>query len=131
MNVCTFIGRTGAEATLRYTANSTPVLGFRLAVDVGWGQNKETLWLDVSLWGKRGEALDGRISKGAQLAVSGELSTREHNGKTYLQLKANELKMLDGKPQGQQDQQQDSGGFRNKPAEQPKQEEFKDDDIPF
>ena len=123
MNVFTFTGNIGADSVLRHTGDSA-VLGFSVAVKAGYGKREQTLWIDVSLWGKRGEAIEAYTKKGQQVAVSGEFSTREHEGKTYLQVRANNVTLL-----GKRDQAPDSGsqGFR----ESPKAEEFADKDIPF
>lgn len=52
------------------------------------------------MWGKRGEAVASYIRKGEKIAVSGDLSTREHNGKTYLQVRADDITLLGGKGDG-------------------------------
>jgi single-strand DNA-binding protein len=97
MNNYNVIGRVGKDAVTRQ-AGSEPVTGFSLAVDSGYGDKKQTLWLDCSLWGKRGEKVAQYITKGSQLGVSGELGTREHDGKTYLTLRVAEVSLIGGKP---------------------------------
>ena len=100
MNNYNVIGRVGKDAVTRQ-AGSEPVTGLSLAVDSGYGDKKQTLWLDCSLWGKRGEKVAQYITKGSQLGVSGELGTREHDGKTYLTLRVGEVSLIGGKPQGE------------------------------
>jgi single-strand DNA-binding protein len=97
MNVFNVIGRVGRDAELRHTSDNK-VTNFSVAVDSGFGKSKQTLWLDCSLWGKRGEAIVDFIRKGAQIGVSGELGTREHEEKTYLTLRVAEVTLLGGKP---------------------------------
>jgi single-strand DNA-binding protein len=123
MNVFSFTGNVGKDGVLRYTASGSPVLGFSCAATAGFGDKKQTLWIDVSVWGKRGETLEPYIKKGTKLAVSGELSTREHEGKTYLQCRADQVTLLGNKPESEK-----AGGFREKKAEP---EAFADDSIPF
>lgn len=77
MNVWTFTGRLGADAELRTTQSGEKVLGFRVANDVGFGDRKTTQWVECSLWGRRGEAIAQYMTKGKQVAVSGELTMRE------------------------------------------------------
>ncbi|TWI04848.1 single-strand DNA-binding protein [Luteimonas cucumeris] len=122
MNNCTFIGRVGKDAATRFTQGGDPVTGWSLAVDSGYGDKKQTLWLDCSLWGKRGEKVAEYITKGSQLGATGELGTREHDGKTYLTLRVAEVSLIGGKPEGAQRQRQEP-----KPAPS----EMQDDDIPF
>ena len=91
MKQVTIAGRITRDATLRNTQNNDAVLGFSVAVDDGWGQNKRTLFFECSLWGKRGQALSQHLSKGTPVTVAGDLSTREYEGKTYLTIRVNEV----------------------------------------
>ncbi len=105
MKTITIAGNLGRDAELR-NAGQSQVLGFAVAVEHRDGQNKSTIWFDCSLWGKRGEALAQYLTKGTKVAVSGDLSMREHNGKTYLQVRADQVSLLGG---GHQRQEQ--GGY--------------------
>jgi single-strand DNA-binding protein len=96
-----------------------------MAVDVGFGDNKKTHWLDVAKFGKGSEGLARILKKGSAIAVSGQLGTREHNGKTYLQCRAEEITLLGG---GQGGGQQ-SGGARQQ--ERAPAHDDLSDDIPF
>lgn len=121
MNNFSAIGRLGRDAEMRYTQGGKAVLGFALAVDKGWGDRKQTVWFDCSLWGDRGEKLAEHLKKGDRIGVTGEFGTREHDGKTYLTLDVRDVTLLGGKP-------------ATKPAQssQPRNDgPFPDDDIPF
>lgn len=98
MNNCNFIGRVGKDAVTRFTQAGKAVTGWSLAVDKGWGEQKQTIWLDCTLWGERGEKLADKILKGDRLGVSGELGTREHDGKTYVTLDVRDVTLLGNKP---------------------------------
>lgn len=121
MNVFTAIGRIGRDAVVRQ-AGDTPVAGWSLAVDSGYGDRKITTWLDCSLWGKRAEAVAQHIRKGDRLGVSGEIATREHDGKTYVTLKVSEVTLLGEKKPGAERQ--------GAPSQRSNDEEFSDS-IPF
>lgn len=111
MNVFTAIGRVGRDAQVRYTPAGKAVAGWSLAVDDGWGQNKQTVWLDCSLWGDRAEKLAPYITKGAQIGVTGSIGTREHDGKTYVTLRVQDVTLLGGKGErGKQQAQQLANG---------------------
>ena len=111
MKSITIAGRTTKDAELRRLANDgTPVLSWSVAVDDGYGQNKRALFFDCSLFGKRGEALEQHMPKGTSVTVSGDLSTREHNGKTYLTLRVNDVTLQGGKP-AQSRETSPSGGY--------------------
>jgi len=124
MNVFNAIGRVGKDALTRHTANGKSVTGWSLAVDKGFGQNKQTLWIDCSAWGERYERLAEYITKGAQLGVTGELGTREYEGKTYLTLDVRDVTLLGGRSG---EARQDQG---NASAKAPAGGGM-DDDIPF
>ena len=73
-----FFGNLGRDATLRRTADGTAVLGFSVATKSGFGDKAQTLWVDCSLWGKRGESLSPYLKKGTQVVIHGELTLREY-----------------------------------------------------
>ena len=119
MNVFTATGNLGKDCRTG-NAGGTAVCNFPLAVKSGYGDNEQTLWLDCALWGKRAEGkLPDYLTKGAQVAVSGELGTREHEGKTYLTLRVADLDLIGGKREQNQ-----------RPNEHSPRDDF-DDDIPF
>ena len=89
-------GNIGKDAEVRRTGDGTAVAGWSVAVEDRGGKEKRTYWFDVSLWGKRGEALAPYLTKGGRVAVSGELTTREHDGKTYLGVRADSVTLLGG-----------------------------------
>ena len=97
MNNYACIGRVGKDAESRFTPSGKAVLSWSLAVDSGFGDAKQTIWLDCALWGERGTKLAEYIKKGSQLGVTGELGTREHEGKTYLKLNVRDVTLCGGK----------------------------------
>lgn len=136
MNNYNAIGRVGKDAVTRFTQGGDPVTGFSLAVDSGFGDKKQTLWLDCSAWGKRYEGVAQYITKGSQLGVTGELGTREHEGKTYLTLRVSDVTLVGGKSEGSAGSGGTRGGApqRERPAratDAPPADDFSDDSIPF
>lgn len=93
MKTITIAGNTGKDAEHK-TTNASELCSFSVAVDDGWGDDKTTMWFDVTRWGKGADGLARTLRKGSKVAVSGELSTREHNGKTYLQVRADKVTIL-------------------------------------
>lgn len=139
MNNCAFIGRVGKDAVTRFTGSGKAVTGWSLAIDRGWGENKQTVWLDCALWGERGEKLAPNILKGDRLGVVGEMGTREHEGKTYVTLDVREVTLLGTKPSerhgegtqpkaGGKPQASSRGGG---PVRTVHSEELEGDEIPF
>jgi single-strand DNA-binding protein len=120
MQIISIAGTTGKDAEYK-NANGSDLCSFSVAVNSGWGDKKVTTWFDVSNWGKGAQGLANILVKGSKVALTGELSTREHNGKTYLQVRANGV-TIQGTPQG--DSRPDSQGSATPSADL-------DDDIPF
>ncbi len=76
------VGRIGQDAELRSTKEGTPVSNFSLAIEVGWGERKKTLWLGCTVWGKQAESVTKYLTKGKMIAVLGELDVRAWISKT-------------------------------------------------
>ena len=92
----TAAGRIGKDAELRTTPNAKKVCSFSIATDVDFGDRKKTIWVNCSLWGKRGEALSQYLIKGTSVTAVGEMSTREYDGKTYVELNVREIALQGG-----------------------------------
>jgi len=113
MNVFTFTGNLGREC--RTANNGTAVCNFAVAVKSGYGDNATTLWIDCALWGKQAESkLINYLVKGQQVAVSGELGMREHEGKSYLTCRVSSISLVGGQSQGSPPAQQKAQqGYQN------------------
>lgn len=100
MQTITIAGRLGSDAKRGNTTE--PVANFSVAVDTRQGREKVTNWWRCALWGKRAEALGQYLTKGTAVAVSGEFSLSEYDGKPQLNCRVSELTLLggggDGKP---------------------------------
>tara|TARA_R110002096_G_scaffold135629_1_gene287696 strand:+ start:705 stop:1121 length:417 start_codon:yes stop_codon:yes gene_type:complete len=138
MNVFTFTGNLGKEC--RTANHGTPVCNFAVAVKSGFGDKAVTMWVDCALWGKQAESkLVDYLVKGQQVAVSGELGMREHEGKSYLTCRVSNISLVGGKAEGAAPQQQQQQPARQQqqarqPAQQqpaPMVEPSFDDDLPF
>jgi len=115
-------GNIGKDAETRQAGSST-VTGFAVAVEQRGKDGKKTQWVNCSMWGSRGEKLVGYLSKGTRVCASGELTTREYSGKTYLELNVSDVTLMGGGQQRQQDQS--SYGAGGRPSRDI------DDEIPF
>lgn len=123
MQNITIAGNVGKDPVLRRTNEGDPILSFSVAVSNG--RDAKPTWFDVSVFGKRAMSLDPIIGKGTSLTVNGRLSSREHEGRTYLQVAASEITLQGGKRdetiQPRQQEQQHGGRFS----------QDLDDDLPF
>ena len=109
MKAITIAGGIGRDAQLRTTGQGDKVAGFPLGVTEGFGDKQRTLWFDVSIWGKRAETLAPMLSKGGKVCVTGDLSTREHEGKTYLTVRAAEVTLMSPRQERREEPKRQSG----------------------
>jgi len=131
MNVFSFTGNLGKDC--RVGTGQTAMVSFGVGVKSGWGDKAQTIWIDCTLWGKQAESrLSEFLVKGQQVAVSGELGTREHEGKTYLTCRVNTIDLVGGKrEEASQDQAARQPAPRQQSSQQSPQDDRFDDDIPF
>jgi single-strand DNA-binding protein len=122
MKNITIAGRLGKNAVLRRTQDGDPVLGFTVAVDDRGKKEKETVWFDCALWGKRGESLAEHLTKGTAVTVSGDFGTREYEGRTYFTVRVNDVTLQGGGKSERQDTGGQSAGDFSQDL---------DDEIPF
>lgn len=111
MKTIVIAGAVGKDAEMRQVSGSD-VCQFSVAVDDGFGENKKTMWFDVARWGKGASGLANVLVKGSRVAVSGELSTHENNGRTYLKVRADKVTIL-STPQGGQRQERQQQSRRS------------------
>ena len=97
MKNITIAGNCTKDAEMRTTQSGAKVAGFSVAVNGFENGQKTSTFFDVSIWGKRGENVMQFAKKGAKICVSGELGTREYNGKTYLTINAHDFTPMGGR----------------------------------
>ena len=131
-NVFTAVCRVTRDCEVRYLPNGSAVLTVNVANNQGFKEKQTTLFIRVSLFGKRAEGnLKDYLLKGQQVLVSGELRTNEYTAKdgttkTSIELNANILDLVGGKREAPQQAPQP----RQAPANDFPYDDF-DDDIPF
>ncbi len=134
LNVCTFSGRLGSDAEQKYLPTGTAVLEFSIAVDTGFGDKRRSFWLKCAMFGDRGPKLAQYLTKGQQVAVSGEFDPRPYQAKDgaekiSLELRIAAVEFMGSKSDAQPAQQE---APQPKPAPKPPAPKFDDDDdIPF
>jgi single-strand DNA-binding protein len=89
-------GNVGKSAETRQTPAGQSVTSWTVAVEERIGQEKVTFWFDCVMWGTRGEKVAPYITKGGKVAVSGDLTRREYEGKTYLGVKVDQVTLMGG-----------------------------------
>lgn len=93
----TATGRLGATPELRHTKAGHSVASLRIActdrrrTPNGDWEDGDTTWLDVTIWKQQGEAAAQQLAKGDLVTVTGRLTQREHDGKTYYGITADTI----------------------------------------
>lgn len=146
VNRVTIIGNLGKDPELRYAPSGDAICNITVATTESWkdkatGEKREqTEWHRIAFFGKLAEIAGQYLRKGASVYVEGKLQTRKWQDKNgqdryTTEIRADEMKMLGGKPEGAGQAQQESRQPAQKPAAAPSGGgsgfgDF-DDDIPF
>jgi len=129
MNSITVDGQLGKDAELRFLPNGDPVANFSVADSQG--KDKDAIWWNCQLFGKRAESLSQYLVKGQAVTITGSVSQRKYtdkNGQERISTDVcvNEVALQGGKREAAPQQRQQApkpsnpGGFENM-----------DDDVPF
>ena len=129
-------GNLGRDAELRYAQSGNPVLRFTVACSstqgVGENRQEHTDWFNVTIFGRRAEALAQYLLKGTRVAVVGRFQcrtyTRQDGTPGYsLDVVASEIDFAGGtRPEGAPAAQGSRPG-----TSRPADEDLPDEDVPF
>jgi len=143
LNDCSFIGRLGKEPKMVTTQSGSTIANFSIACsddynDKNTGQKvDQTNWINIVAFGNLAEIIGQYLKKGSRIYVSGKQVTRKWQDQSGVdkyttEIVANEMQMLDSKPDGQQQGQQQAQQQQAAPQQQQGgQFDSFDDDIPF
>lgn len=139
------VGNLGRDPETRHMPSGDAICNFSVAVTESWkdknsGDKKEiTTWYRVGAFGKLGEICSNYLRKGSQVMITGKMQSRKYSDKDGVEresweLKAEQMTMLGGKPEGAgqsapQQQRQAPAQTQQRTAA-PAQNDF-DSDIPF
>jgi single-strand DNA-binding protein len=129
------VGRLVRDTTIKFVGeNGSPVSNFTIAVDTGWGKNKEAVFIGCSLWGKQAESLDAYLKKGVLVHVTGQGGLRKWdndkgNG-AEITCRVSDINPFLEKRADTDAPSPQADGFR-KPEPPVTADSFADDDIPF
>ena len=79
------------------------MLNNTIAVNTGYGNNKDTMFLEFSLFGKQAEYVANYSAKGNRIILIGEIrmdkwTAKDGTEKQTLRLRANSVELVDMKP---------------------------------
>jgi single-strand DNA-binding protein len=145
----TIVGNLGKDPEVRYTTGGDPVANFSVAVSESYtskatGEKVEkTVWFNVVAWKKLGEICGEYLTKGSKVLISGKIDTSDYTDKDGVkrykwELRANEMKMLDGKKDRESGDHETGAERADRKAGSPQEQrkaggsfDDMDDDIPF
>lgn len=130
LNKVLLIGNLGADPETRYAPSGDAICNLRIATTESWkdkqtGEKKEaTEWHRVVFFGKLAEVAGQYLRKGSQVYIEGRITTRkwqdkDGNDRYTTEIRADEMKMLGGKPSG--GGSQDTSGYDSPPQRQQEQ----------
>lgn len=77
------IGFLGRDPESRFTPNGKQVTDFSVAVGDGVGENKTTIWFNITTWEKLAESCNKYLAKSSQVFVKGRLQHENGNPKQF------------------------------------------------
>lgn len=104
------IGNLGKDVEAQYTENGKLFAKASVAVETGWGDKKNTVWVNAIVWGEDpATRFKDFCQKGTRVFLSGNQSVREWTSKDgkpgfSVELTVKEFRVLSGgKPKGESD----------------------------
>ena len=157
LNKVFLMGNLTRDPELRYTPSGTAVCEFGMATNRKWttpdGEKREdTCFVDIQMWGRRGEVISEYMRKGRPLFVEGRLQLDQWEGKdgqrrSKMRVVAENFEFIGGRSDGggQSDnsrrpsqgqgqappRRQQAPPQQAAPSEPQEGFDVKDDDIPF
>lgn len=119
-------GRLGKDAEVKTLEGGKKVMNYSVAVEIGYGENKSTLWVDCAQWSEKTGVAE-YLKKGTQVAVTGEPGIRKWEGGAAMTLRVDKVELLGGNKPAQPEQAQVQ---QQMPAHQP-EPITPPDDLPF
>lgn len=114
LNRALLIGNLGKDPEVRFMPNGDAVCNFSIATtesykDKNGDKQEKTEWLNITMYRKLAEIAGQYLKKGSQVYLEGKITTRkwkdkEGNDRYTTEIVCDEMKMLGGKPEGQQQQ---------------------------
>lgn len=77
MNFVQIMGHLGGDAETRFTKDGKKVTSFTVACNNRRGENEETIWWRVTIWGDRFDKMVPYLKKGTAIIVYGEMKKPE------------------------------------------------------
>lgn len=102
MNIAVLMGRLTKTPELKTTPSGVSVTSFSVAVDRGYGDNKQTDFINCVAWRQTAEFVSKYFTQGSRIAIEGSIQTRKYqdrdgNNRTVFEVLANNVHFVDTK----------------------------------
>jgi single-strand DNA-binding protein len=102
LNSAILMGRLTNSPELKTTQSGIYVTSFTLAVDRGYGDEKQTDFINIVAWRKTAEFVSKWFKKGQLVAIEGSIQTRKYqdkdgNNRTAFEVVANNVHFAESK----------------------------------
>lgn len=124
MNTWAGIGRWAKENELRYSSTGTAVLRNTIAINRAFSKDKETDFIDVTVFGKVAENTANYTGKGSLVGVTGRIqqdrwTTQEGEKRSRVGVVANSVEFLQSKSDNKIDNVDEFDGFNSMDIDDP------------
>ena len=136
-NLVVLTGRLTADPELKTTQSGLSVCSFNIAVDRGYGENKQTDFISVVAWRGSAEFVAKHFKKGDMIGIEGSIQTRKYqdkngNNRTAFEVVVNNVQFVEGKKNDVNiDRDEPTQSFSNSNNDFEDMGEVGDDDLPF
>ena len=101
-NIAILMGRMTSTPELKTTPNGVSVTSFSIAVDRGYGDKKQTDFINIVAWRQTAEFICKYFTQGSRIAIEGSTQTRKYqdkdgNNRTVFEVVANSVHFVDTK----------------------------------
>jgi len=144
LNQAQIIGHLGRDPEIRYLPSGDAVAQFHVATTEKWkdkntGEQREaTEWHRITTFGKLAEIVGQYLKKGSLVYVAGKITTKKYTDRDGVEryateIRADTMKMLGGRQDGDGHQQRQAAPQRQQatPQQYSSGSDYMTDDIPF
>ena len=111
-NLVVLTGRITADVELKTTPSGVSVCSFTIAVDRGYGEKKQTDFINIVAWRKTAEFVSKYFNKASMIGIEGSIQTRKYtdkngNNRTVFEVVASNIQFIGGKKDNTEETQED------------------------
>lgn len=134
MNSITICGNLGKDVELKFLPSGDHIANFSVADSQG--KEKQSIWWNCTIFGKRAESLAPYLTKGAVVTVVGSVSEREWtdkegNKRKTMDVRVNDISLQGGRKESSEAPRQAAPAPRQAQRQMANNIPFDDLDIPF